>query len=663
MKGRKMTKNRIMSVVMAVVMGLSMLTVQYASGTVKKVEAASYNYNVEAAMSYAEANWNSSADNDCAYFVSDCVRAGGLSVGRYGYAIDIFDAVASATGVSAQYLTLDSNGYAHKDQNQNKLSRGDIVISACEDYGHSKYPHVMICGGYDSSGYATFYAHSYSRHNERVPVATGQCYTCYRSGAQLKGKVLHISNTDTIPPEIKNIKVTNLNSNGYKVECDVSDNKGIDRVEMPTWTEKDRQDDLAHPWPKATVSNGHATLNVRISDHNNESGRYNTHIYVWDINGNKTVVNLFILVPDKTISIINPSKDYPIPVRKIEDGISGDDVRWIQEGLNKLIKCNLSLDGVCGPNTVKAIKNYQSLRNLKVDGIAGIDTVSQMLIEWRKIVEDEMIKAPTIEKQPISVTKIRGSIGKFTVEAYGDNLKYQWYVSSDGGNTWKISSGTGNNTKTISLRATKSLNGRKYKCIISNKGGSIESSIVTFVTKEVISGQPSDQVAFDGDTVSFSVKSRSTVAKYQWEYSDDNGLTWKKSNATGNNAKTISFTSRTKQNGFMYRCKVTNGTWVEYSKEVTLFVKGKIIEQPDSIAVNKGKIATFRINVLGTDLEYQWQVSTDGGKKWKNSSAAGNKTNEINFKTTLKQNGYMYRCVVINGYVKTYSTAATLIVR
>ncbi len=90
---------------------------------------------------------------------------------------------------------------------------------------------------------------------------------------------------DKEKPVIKNVKVTEVTKNGYKVECDVSDNMGIAYVEMPTWTTYNGQDDLAKNWPKATVSNGHATFYVSAADHNNETGTYITHIYAYDYAG------------------------------------------------------------------------------------------------------------------------------------------------------------------------------------------------------------------------------------------------------------------------------------------------------------------------------------------------------------------------------------------
>ena len=93
--------------------------------------------------------------------------------------------------------------------------------------------------------------------------------------------------SDKTGPTITNAKVTNVDSTGYTVTCTVTDASGVNRVQFPTWTEKNGQDDLLSNWevnPKASgTRNGNTfTFRVKTSDHNNESGVYHTHIYAYD---------------------------------------------------------------------------------------------------------------------------------------------------------------------------------------------------------------------------------------------------------------------------------------------------------------------------------------------------------------------------------------------
>ena len=117
--------------------------------------------------------------------------------------------------------------------------------------------------------------------------------------------------SDKTGPTITNAKVTNVDSTGYTVTCTVTDASGVNRVQFPTWTEKNGQDDLLSGWevnPKASgTRNGNTfTFRVKTSDHNNESGVYNTHIYAYDnsYRGNCAgAVTLTATVPVPTVAV------------------------------------------------------------------------------------------------------------------------------------------------------------------------------------------------------------------------------------------------------------------------------------------------------------------------------------------------------------------------
>lgn len=101
---------------------------------------------------------------------------------------------------------------------------------------------------------------------------------------------IHV-NLDTELPVISNVQVTNVTTEGYDVSCTVTDNVGVNRVQFPTWTDANGQDDLLSDWsinPKAsgTRDGDTWTFHVSIADHNNERGKYITHIYAYDDAGN-----------------------------------------------------------------------------------------------------------------------------------------------------------------------------------------------------------------------------------------------------------------------------------------------------------------------------------------------------------------------------------------
>ena len=96
---------------------------------------------------------------------------------------------------------------------------------------------------------------------------------------------------DTEAPIISECKVSDITSTGYTVTCKVTDDNGVDRVQFPTWTQKDGQDDIIQDWDRNEAASGTKdgdtyTYHVNIADHNNESGLYSTHIYAYDKYGN-----------------------------------------------------------------------------------------------------------------------------------------------------------------------------------------------------------------------------------------------------------------------------------------------------------------------------------------------------------------------------------------
>lgn len=119
-------------------------------------------------------------------------------------------------------------------------------------------------------------------------------------------KTVNVS-IDTSAPVIRDVKISNVNPRGYTVSCTVTDNKGVDRVQFPTWTEKNGQDDIQRNWDvssaaRGTKSGNTYTFNVFISDHNNETGKYITHIYAYDKNGNKSACAApVVTIKEKTI--------------------------------------------------------------------------------------------------------------------------------------------------------------------------------------------------------------------------------------------------------------------------------------------------------------------------------------------------------------------------
>jgi prepilin-type N-terminal cleavage/methylation domain-containing protein len=104
----------------------------------------------------------------------------------------------------------------------------------------------------------------------------------------------YIFRRDASVPTYSSYEIKNVTSSGYDVYVyGVSDAmSGIARVQFPTWTEYNGQDDIQANWETNStatgVNQGNGTwyYRVNVSSHNNESGIYNTHVWIYDNAGN-----------------------------------------------------------------------------------------------------------------------------------------------------------------------------------------------------------------------------------------------------------------------------------------------------------------------------------------------------------------------------------------
>ncbi|MBE6915877.1 MAG: hypothetical protein E7471_04510 [Ruminococcaceae bacterium] len=172
---------RLMSFFLTICLLLSVV----ASSTLTVSAAATY--DVGKAMNYAANHWND-GKGLCAEFVSNCVQAGGLNIKTMLGTKSCWDAIINKTGLSGKNLTLNSQGYVTKGNNGSLLAKGDVVIQWC--YTCNLRPHILICGGYDSKGYATFYAHNGALNNRIYRFSTN---SQHKKTCNIGAKVLQLS--------------------------------------------------------------------------------------------------------------------------------------------------------------------------------------------------------------------------------------------------------------------------------------------------------------------------------------------------------------------------------------------------------------------------------------------------------------------------------------
>jgi hypothetical protein len=270
-----------------------------------------------------------------------------------------------------------------------------------------------------------------------------------------------------------------------------------------------------------------------------------------------------------------------------------------------------------------------------------------------------------ITKQPTDVSVAIGDSAIFTVVAEGNNLSYQWQVSSSNGANWGDTGLDGNKTPILTVSPVGTvLNGRLYRCVVTDTlfGDTVISNaakLTVINTSPIkITTQPIDVDSAVGNSVSFSVIAEGDTLTYQWQLSKDGGMTWGNTSVNGNTSKFINFAiPNADYNGRMFRCVITDvsGNTLA-SNSATLTLNGvpdvTITSQPQDVSAKVGD--TINISVVAKSsksnkLTYQWQVSSTG-TTWSNTTVTGYNTSALSFAIPgTNYNGRQYRCLVTDG--------------
>ena len=105
-------------------------------------------------------------------------------------------------------------------------------------------------------------------------------------------------------------------------------------------------------------------------------------------------------------------------------GSRGNEVKVLQE------KLNLKADGIFGPLTEEAVKDFQRSNSLEVDGIAGADTLSKLNLSVNKRTIKELIVhcSATPEGKDYSVDTIR----QWHLQRGFSDIGYHYVIYRDG---------------------------------------------------------------------------------------------------------------------------------------------------------------------------------------------------------------------------------------
>ena len=299
----------------------------------------------------------------------------------------------------------------------------------------------------------------------------------------------------------------------------------------------------------------------------------NNRLQSLDISNNTKLKELFC--PDNSIQALNVKKNtaleklycYHLDLQEL-DISKNPKLFWLECNGNEIKILDIS------NNSKLALAYLKGDKSLIDDGISYSYDVedTEYYLSLDNISE---ITCLSITGQPKDKTVAEGKNATFSVTAKGACLKYQWYRQKKGAKTWtKLSGKTG---KTLTVKATTSLNGSQYRCKVRCVGdrdtyaATSQSAKLTVVAKPKVTTQPVSATEKVGKTVTFKVKASGDSLKYQWYEKKKGSTKWTK--LSGKTSATLKFTAKKKQNGYMYRCRVKNTGGTVFTTSVNLTVK------------------------------------------------------------------------------------------
>ncbi len=435
-------KKRFLSLILVVALSLSLCVTASAAPA----------YDPAKALEYARNHWNDEnnlklpkrlREVQCAEFVSDCLRVGGLS-SWHAHCRNLYNQLTSEavnSGIATLHYLQFSNHKIRVADNAGKVAPGDVLFWLCRYCGPNGtvgIEHTAIVS--DVSGeHVRIYAHHEPKNNEEAYV--GNCWECGRPYAYVA--VFHFNQTSgkekiTTPTEGQKGELwelvfnTNVYYNNYgdlrdafsynpsalrnhweiagKAEgrtasalfdagyylnnnSDVAEVFGRENYWWALWHFvnygfwEGRQ---GSPYFCAgTYLNNYGDLRDAFGENQLEAAKHYVTCGIKEgrvasADGNK--FNATLLDPPAAQSLPgNPYQYSSAPTRALyytSRVMTGNDVKWVQAALNLYGNYGLDIDGSFGPATRNATMQFQrSIGGLAVDGSFGPATRAKM-ISW-----------------------------------------------------------------------------------------------------------------------------------------------------------------------------------------------------------------------------------------------------------------------------------------
>ncbi|MEO6669874.1 MAG: reprolysin-like metallopeptidase [Ferruginibacter sp.] len=208
---------------------------------------------------------------------------------------------------------------------------------------------------------------------------------------------------------------------------------------------------------------------------------------------------------------------------------------------------------------------------------------------------------------------------------------------------------TPGNSTDVTLTGVNTLAPGTYNVTVTGTAGAItQTGTVAFTvqpgTPPSITTQPSDASVCSGTDATFTVSSPTAGVTYQWQVNTGTGGF---TDIPGATSASYTFTTAQGDDGNLYHVIITYlcGTTTSTDASLTVNTAANITTQPGDFTACEGDSHTFTVVASGTGLDYQWQVSTDGGVTFSNIPGETNATLVLTGITNT-MNGNQYQVLI-----------------
>lgn len=173
--------------------------------------------------------------------------------------------------------------------------------------------------------------------------------------------------------------------------------------------------------------------------------------------------------------------------------------------------------------------------------------------------------------------------------------------------------------------------------------------------------EPEDVLVPSGETVTFTALAEGEPA-YQWQYSRDNGATWRSVSRSRGRKPQVTETAGKKTNGYLYRCRISNKQGYVFTRAARLTVDlhpPLITTSPADTRVYTGEKALFTAAAENA-ARYQWYYRRTPAAPLKKVSGSSARTAALSVKVKANMEGWQYVCEAVNADGSAFTEPATL---